>query len=399
MRPLNLQGQCSIPFPPITIPSPVLGGRLSLFVENWKKLTQDSWVLSTVQGYKITFHTEPYQRRIPTTVVNKDEDAFISEEVQSLLEKGAVVQHHEIFFKHFYSHQERGRTSPHNQPQISKQVCSTCSLQDGGNSIPEGYYSSTGFHDQTGSERHLFFHPSTSHSSDVSELQMERENIPIHLLTIWSLKCTSHIHKSNETSHWVPEVSRHSDGSLPGRHANPWSDQGGSFEMAVSCPELLENLGFLINYDKSELEPMQSLVFLGFLINTVTMEIKLPKEKVSQAVQEAQDLLQHHQASARQLAHLIGVFSSTLPAILPAPLHYRGLQNLKHQALKKGRYDVTLPLSEEAKEDLIWWMEHLPLVNGQPLVRNQPSLLMETDASLMGWGAVCEGEKMEVLGQ
>ena len=122
------------------------------------------------------------------------------------------------------------------------------------------------------------------------------------------------------------------------------------------------------------------------------MEINLPKKKVSQAIQEARNLLQHHQASARQLAHLIEVVSSTLPAILPAPLHYRGLQNLKHQALKKGGYDVTLPLSEEAKEDLIWWAEHLPSVNGQPLVRDQPSLQMETDASLMGWGAVCEGE-------
>ena len=158
--------------------------------------------------------------------------------------------------------------------------------------------------------------------------------------------------------------------------------------------DLLENLGFLINYDKSELEPTQSLIFLGFLISTVTMEINLPKKKVSQAIQEARNLLQHHQASARQLVHLIGVFSSTLPAILPAPLHYRDLQNLKHQALKKGGYDVTLPPSEEAKEDLIWWAEHLPLVNSQPLVRDQPSLQMEMDASLMGWGAVYEGERI-----
>ena len=158
--------------------------------------------------------------------------------------------------------------------------------------------------------------------------------------------------------------------------------------------DLLENLGFLINYDKSELEPTQSLVFLGFLINTVSMEIKLPKEKVSQAVQEAQKLLQAQQTSARQLAHLIGLFSSTLPAILPAPLHYRGLQLLKHQALKKGGYDVILPLSQEAKDDLLWWIQNLNLVNGQLLVRDQPSLQIETDASLMGWGAVCREEQI-----
>jgi hypothetical protein len=158
--------------------------------------------------------------------------------------------------------------------------------------------------------------------------------------------------------------------------------------------DLLENLGFLINYKKSELEPTKSLIFLGYLTDAINMQIKLPKEKVSQAVQEAQKLLDAQQASARQLAHLTGVFSSTLPAILPAPLHCRGLQLLKHQALKKGGYDMILPLSQEAKDDLLWWIQNLNLVNGQPLVRDQPSLLIETDASLMGWGAVCQEERI-----
>ena len=115
--------------------------------------------------------------------------------------------------------------------------------------------------------------------------------------------------------------------------------------------DLLENLGFLINYQKSELEPTQSLIFLGFLINTVSMEMKLPQEKVTQTIKEAQNLLHKDQNTARDSVHLIGVFTSTLTAILPAPLRYQGLQELK-QILKKGGYDSILPLSEEAKEDL-----------------------------------------------
>ena len=155
--------------------------------------------------------------------------------------------------------------------------------------------------------------------------------------------------------------------------------------------DLLENLGFLINYKKSEFEPTQSLIFLGFLINSVQMEISLPREKVSQAIQEAQNLLRSGPASARQLAHLIGVFTSTLPTILPAPLNYRGLQNLKHQILKRGGYDAILQLSDEAREDLVWWTENLPLVNGQPLVREQPSLQIESNTSLKVWGGHLRG--------
>ncbi len=43
---------------------------------------------------------------------------------------------------------------------------------------------------------------------------------------------------------------------------------------------LLENLGFVINYPKSHLEPTQEIEFLGFVVNSQTMELKLPREKL-----------------------------------------------------------------------------------------------------------------------
>ena len=42
---------------------------------------------------------------------------------------------------------------------------------------------------------------------------------------------------------------------------------------------------------------------------------------------------------ARQLAHLIGLLSSSTQAIAPAPLHYRALQRLRNKALQQGRKD------------------------------------------------------------
>ena len=38
--------------------------------------------------------------------------------------------------------------------------------------------------------------------------------------------------------------------------------------------------------------------------------------------------------------------------IYPAPLHYRGLQQLKHDALRRAGYDGTMPISQRAREDL-----------------------------------------------
>ena len=103
--------------------------------------------------------------------------------------------------------------------------------------------------------------------------------------------------------------------------------------------DLLENLGFLVNYRKSELHPVQEIQFLGFKIDSLSMEISLPSETVLSTVQEAQNLLQKNQVSG-------------IPAVLSAPLHYRGLQSLKHQALRAGNYNSIVPMSREARDDL-----------------------------------------------
>ena len=58
----------------------------------------------------------------------------------------------------------------------------------------------------------------------------------------------------------------------------------------------------------------------------------------------------------RQLAQLIGLLTSTNPAVAPAPLHYRALQRLRNKALKnnQGNYDFQVRRSEELNGDLDW---------------------------------------------
>ena len=43
---------------------------------------------------------------------------------------------------------------------------------------------------------------------------------------------------------------------------------------------LLENLGFVINFPKSLLEPKKIIEFLGFLVDSNAMELKLPGDKL-----------------------------------------------------------------------------------------------------------------------
>ena len=85
---------------------------------------------------------------------------------------------------------------------------------------------------------------------------------------------------------------------------------------------LLQNLGFVINWKKSVLDPSHCMEYLGFVINSLEMNLSLPKEKMNQLIQSCGDLIREKTASVRTLAKIIGKLTSSMQAVLPAPLHY-----------------------------------------------------------------------------
>ena len=65
-------------------------GRVQFCLPKWKEITRDCWILRAVQGYKIPFTRLPPPTHLPPFSFNQEEVRIISEEVQSLLKKGAV---------------------------------------------------------------------------------------------------------------------------------------------------------------------------------------------------------------------------------------------------------------------------------------------------------------------
>ena len=138
--------------------------------------------------------------------------------------------------------------------------------------------------------------------------------------------------------------------------------------------------------------PTQKLEFLGFVINTTDMILVLPDDKVKSIKSLCRTLLGQQIVSVRDLSQLIGKLTASIQAVFPAPLHYRNLQHLKNQGLAKGSgYDSCLPLSREAREEIQWWLVHLEAWNGWAILSSLPDLVIETDASKLEWGAVCQG--------
>ena len=151
---------------------------------------------------------------------------------------------------------------------------------------------------------------------------------------------------------------------------------------------LLEELGFLINKKRCVWTPSQRIEFLGFKVDSNIMHLYLPPKKVEKIRKECKSVRAQGHLTVRRLAYLIGLLTSTIPAVLPAPLHYRALQRLKGKALRHSShcYNTVIPLDEDALKDLDWWIVHTTGSNGKPIKLPQAERIVESDASTAGWG-------------
>jgi hypothetical protein len=156
---------------------------------------------------------------------------------------------------------------------------------------------------------------------------------------------------------------------------------------------ILESLGFIINEKKSVTNPSLCMDFLGMSLDSVAMSMSLPSKKVDSVVSNCFKLLRQSSVRLREVACLLGQFTWAAPAVPFAASHYRDLQNLyiRQSAINEGNLTVRVSLSEGARSDLFWWATRFPHHNGNSLVEISPSLVICSDASLVGWGAVCGG--------
>ena len=123
---------------------------------------------------------------------------------------------------------------------------------------------------------------------------------------------------------------------------------------------LLQNLGFVINWKKSVLDPSHCMEYLGFVLNSMEMNLSLPKEKMNQLIQSCRDRIRKKTASVRTLAKIIGKLTSSMQAVLPAPLHYRHLQMLQVKGLLAGKsYETMVSLNQNCQNDLQWWVDQI----------------------------------------
>lgn len=155
----------------------------------------------------------------------------------------------------------------------------------------------------------------------------------------------------------------------------------------------IQALGLRLNLKKSRLEPSQTTTFLGMSLDSVKALVSLTadRRRVLRACLASFSL--HSQVRWGLCLRLMGLMAATVQVVPLALLHMRPVQRclLSLGLCPQRSHLSTVLVSRGLARALRWWRDPVNLRQGQAMGPVTRRLVVFSDASPVGWGAVHEG--------
>ena len=382
-----------------------LAGRLSLCVDGWRIICKNSWVNNVIEfGYKIPLKMFPRQKKIPVNPsVSADAYKVLVDEAQGLKAKGAVsvAEHTKGEYISGYFAVPKLRSPGKFRPILNLKYFNRCvkkykfkmeTLASVCDWIREGAYC-TGL-DLKDAFPHIKMHISSRkylRFNWLSEL-LQWDALPFGLTcsprvitkvikpvmaflrATWAILITVYIDDMLIQAQSVSEVLLHTQ----------------LFMLVMMA------LGWSFNWEKSCLIPSQRVVHLGFQLDTVSMTISCPIDKVIRLQDKCKIALKNGFVSVHDLERILGTMESVRPSTPWAALHYRHLQRQLISAKRSVRRpNKILSLSQKSLMNLRWWVSPTGFAGNCscPIREKSPTLDIWSDANLdMGGARSSRGE-------
>jgi len=383
---------------------PPQGGRVRFFLQNWQILTNDSFVLDVVSGFNVEFLKTPTQRRPPHTprfcqaemdALNQEVNRLVSLEVlHQVTMKDVLFLSHPFLrlkkegsFRMILNLKPLNAFIPYEHFKMETLQSLKCLVKENDFMIKidlKDAYLQIPLSPQT--SRYVAF-KWNDHTYKMTSMPFGLACAPrvftkvtkllVALLRSFGLRLVIYLDD-------MLILNQNKEALLTDRDTVLF---------------LLMVLGFVVNWRKSILIPTQTIDYLGFSVNSINMTLSLPRDRLVKISSKCTEILTSQRLKVRNLSELIGQLTATGEAVLPGPLHYRQLQKLKAYALSlnKQSYEGPAILNEEARSEIKWWVQNLETHNGRGFLNPEPDLILETDASLEGWGARANQQKVQGL--
>lgn len=369
-------------------------GRLKNFLGNWQKITSDSVILSWLRGYKIPFVSNPVDHSKPVVrpKSNQEHDDFCAS-IKSLLKIKAISEcshtKDEFLSSIFLVPKPNGdKRFILNLKRLNKHI-KTCHFKMEDYRTASKMMTKHCYMASIDMKDAYFLVP--VHSTYKKYLRFKYND------TLYEFNClpfglSTAPFVFTKLLKPVMEYLRHRN-MMSVIYLDDIFCIGRSYkecnQNVLNTKNLLLQLGFLINYEKSSFLPSTECKFLGFLFNSKEMALKLPKNKIEKIRSELIKFSGIRQCKLRELARFIGLLTSSCPAVQYGWVHTKQLERYKYQCLlHNDDFDQKICIPKNLKNDLTWWLRNIDN-SFNPFRFNDFKKEIFSDASGSGWGAFC----------
>lgn len=280
--------------------------------------------------------------------MNQEEKSLVSQEIQSMLGKGAIkktCQEQGQFISSIFLVDKKDGG---NRPVINLNSLKRC--------IPYVHFKMEGLHllkemlcqgdfmcKLDLKDAYFYFQKVRGNIFDF----YGRASLRISLPLFWVIKSPLDFYKTFESSYHSPNKITYKSDCLPGRHVVDGQHKGrivngkGLSDISVSK--------FRVSHQQEKVSSRTCTLsrVLGVIIDSMTMTVKLPMEQVTKLKQQCQSMLTKESVT-RDLAKLTERLSSSAVAVFPAPIQYMFLQQQQIKGLlTKHNYEARLVLQTQ----------------------------------------------------
>ena len=155
-------------------------------------------------------------------------------------------------------------------------------------------------------------------------------------------------------------------------------------DLVKKCQEI----GWLVNLEKSELEPKQIFGFVGYQFDLRAGWVLPTPDRWQNLRDKILEILSLPACPVRQFMSLIGLLTATEKQLHLGRLHMRPIQwHLKNNWRVPESLEKVIPIPRSLHPHLQWWLSEDNILTGQPLHPIKHALQIFTDTSKEGWGA------------
>ena len=152
--------------------------------------------------------------------------------------------------------------------------------------------------------------------------------------------------------------------------------------------QLCQDLGWMMNLEKSELQPKQVFDFVGYQFDLTVGRVRPTPDRWQSLQNTITRILSSPTCPVRQFMSLIGLLTATEKHVHLGRLHMRPIQwHLKNNWQVPESLEKVIPIPRSLHPHLRWWLQEDNVLTGQPLHPIKHALQIFTDTSKEGWGA------------